>query len=367
MTGYVPYNERPHGGHSRLLELALATRPTDVLDAGCSSGYLARPLSEAGARVVGLELDPDAAERAPPWCAEVLVGNVESMALPFEPESFDVVLCGDLIEHLRDPGAALARLRPFLRPSGRLVLTTPNSRTGRSASRCSRAGGATPTAASSIGTHTHLFTRDTLVETVERAGLTGRRARPHCARAQRSGTHRRARRPYSPPGLRPSLFAYQFLLVADLGDLRRHPRQGRRGRSPPLPRRDRPPGGRRAGRGRGRRLGLEGRERRPRPGARCTSSTRSHRRSSATSSLGDLGVGLSLGELVVFTSQDAVADDEHWLAQLVAAARGAGRPRRRVRPSAPAHRRAPARAVLPRLPLWLQTAARAAPRAPRTS
>ena len=60
MTGYVPLNERPHGGHSRLLELALATRPTDVLDAGCSSGYLARPLSEAGARVVGLELDPDA-------------------------------------------------------------------------------------------------------------------------------------------------------------------------------------------------------------------------------------------------------------------------------------------------------------------
>ena len=37
----------------------------------------------------------------------------------------------------------------------------------------------------------------------------------------------------------------------------------------------------------------------------------------------NLGVGLSSGELVVFTSQDAVANDEHWLARLAAAARGA--------------------------------------------
>ena len=36
----------------------------------------------------------------------------------------------------------------------------------------------------------------------------------------------------------------------------------------------------------------------------------------------NLGVGLSSGDLVVFTSQDAVANDEHWVARLAAAARG---------------------------------------------
>ena len=52
----------------------------------------------------------------------------------------------------------------------------------------------------------------------------------------------------------------------------------------------------------------------------------------------NLGVELARGELVVFTSQDAVADDDGWLARLAAAARsGAGR-RRRVRPPAPPRR-----------------------------
>jgi 2-polyprenyl-3-methyl-5-hydroxy-6-metoxy-1,4-benzoquinol methylase len=213
VTGYVPLNERPHGGHARLLELALATRPTDVLDAGCSSGYLARPLSEAGARVVGLELDPDAAELARAWCAEVLVGDVESMALPFEPESFDVVLCGDLIEHLRDPGAALARLRPFLRPSGRLVLTTPN--VANWSIRLSLLAGRWRYTDRGIldRTHTHLFTRDTLVETVEGAGYRVVEL-DHTAPVPAIGTPTVERVAHTVAGLRPSLFAYQFLLVA---------------------------------------------------------------------------------------------------------------------------------------------------------
>jgi 2-polyprenyl-3-methyl-5-hydroxy-6-metoxy-1,4-benzoquinol methylase len=213
VTGYVPLNERPHGGHSRLLELALATRPTDVLDAGCSSGYLAGPLSEAGARVVGLELDPDAAELARAWCAEVLVGDVESMALPFEPESFDVVLCGDLIEHLRDPGAALARLRPFLRPSGRLVLTTPN--VANWSIRLSLLAGRWRYTDRGIldRTHTHLFTRDTLVETVEAAGYRVVEL-DHTAPVPAIGTPTVERVAHTVAGLRPSLFAYQSLLVA---------------------------------------------------------------------------------------------------------------------------------------------------------
>ena len=55
--GYVPLNERPHGGHVRLLALVGAGEKR-VLDVGCSSGYLARPLVERGCTVVGIERDP---------------------------------------------------------------------------------------------------------------------------------------------------------------------------------------------------------------------------------------------------------------------------------------------------------------------
>jgi 2-polyprenyl-3-methyl-5-hydroxy-6-metoxy-1,4-benzoquinol methylase len=213
VTGYVPLNERPHGGHARLLELALATSPTDVLDAGCSSGYLARPLSEAGARVVGLELDPAAAEIARRWCADVLVGDVESMELPFDPASFDVVLCGDLIEHLRDPGGTLARLRPLLRPSGRLVLTTPN--VANWAMRLSLLAGRWRYTERGIldRSHTHLFTRKTLVETLERAGYEVGRV-DFTVPVPRVGTPAVERAAHAVGRLRPPLFAYQFVAVA---------------------------------------------------------------------------------------------------------------------------------------------------------
>ena len=136
MSGYVPLNERRHRAHAKLLD-AVGTGKR-VLDVGCSSGYLARPLQERGNTIVGLELDPAAAREAEAFCERVLVGDVETMELALEPGSFDVVLGGDVIEHLRDPAATLARLRPFLRPGGRLVLSTPTTVFRRAASGAAR-------------------------------------------------------------------------------------------------------------------------------------------------------------------------------------------------------------------------------------
>ena len=213
MSGYVSLNERPLGGHARLLELALVDQPRRALDVGCSSGYLARRLVERGVRVVGVELDPRAADEARSICDEVLVGDVEAMELPFEHESFDVVLCGDLVEHLRDPGAALGRLRPLLRPGGRLVLTTPN--VANWAIRLSLLGGRWRYTDRGIldRTHVHLFTRKTLVEAIESAGYRVLEL-DHTAPVPVMGTPTVERVAHGFARLRPSLFAYQFLVAA---------------------------------------------------------------------------------------------------------------------------------------------------------
>ena len=55
-----------------------------VLDIGCSSGYLARPLVDRGCTVVGIERDPEAALAARDVCEEVIVGDVEELQLPFD-------------------------------------------------------------------------------------------------------------------------------------------------------------------------------------------------------------------------------------------------------------------------------------------
>jgi 2-polyprenyl-3-methyl-5-hydroxy-6-metoxy-1,4-benzoquinol methylase len=184
-----------------------------VLDVGCSSGYLSQPLHERGNTVVGLELDPAAAREAERWCERVFVGDVETMELPLASASFDVVLCGDVIEHLRDPGAALARLRPFLKPDGRLVLSTPNI--ANWAMRLSLLAGRWRYTDRGFldRTHVHLFTRATLVETVERAGYRVERVDftvpvPGDRDALDAAGRALGR-------LRPTLFAYQWLLIAE--------------------------------------------------------------------------------------------------------------------------------------------------------
>ena len=209
--GYVPLNERPLGGHAMLLELV--PDGSRVLDVGCSSGYLARPLVERGCTVVGIELDESAAEAAREVCEEVLVGDAETMELPFPPASFDVVLCGDLIEHLREPQAFLERVRPLLRDGGRLVLTTPNV-----ANWSIRAGllvGRWRYTDRGIldRTHAHLFTRKTLVETLSAAGYRVVEL-DFTVPVPVIGTPLVERAAHAVGRLRPSLVAYQFVVAA---------------------------------------------------------------------------------------------------------------------------------------------------------
>jgi 2-polyprenyl-3-methyl-5-hydroxy-6-metoxy-1,4-benzoquinol methylase len=210
VSGYVPLSERRHRAHAKLL--AAVGTGKRVLDVGCSSGYLAEPLAARGNTIVGIELDPEAAHAAEAFCERVLVGDVESMDLPLEPASFDVVLCGDVVEHLRDPVAALARLRPFVRPGGRLVLSTPN--VANWAIRASLLAGRWRYTERGIldRTHTHLFTRATLAEAVERAGY--RVERIDFSVPVPGASDRLDALAHAVGRLRPGLFAYQFVLVA---------------------------------------------------------------------------------------------------------------------------------------------------------
>jgi 2-polyprenyl-3-methyl-5-hydroxy-6-metoxy-1,4-benzoquinol methylase len=210
MSGYVPLNERRYRAHAKLL--AAVGTGKRVLDVGCSTGYLARPLSERGNTIVGIELDPVAARAAEQFCERVLVGDVEKMELPLEPSSFDVVLCGDVVEHLRDPVASLARLRRFLKPGGRIVLSTPN--VANWAIRLSLLGGRWRYTERGIldRTHTHLFTRATLAEALRQAGY--EQVRIDFSVPVPGDSDLLDGLGYAVGHLRPSLFAYQWIAVA---------------------------------------------------------------------------------------------------------------------------------------------------------
>jgi SAM-dependent methyltransferase len=99
-------------------------RPGDrVLDAGCGSGRLfTYDLRGRASLVVGVDLSADVVQN--PNVDSPLRANLT--ALPFASETFDLIICKHVLEHLEQPDSAFRELARVLRPQGRLLILTPN-------------------------------------------------------------------------------------------------------------------------------------------------------------------------------------------------------------------------------------------------
>jgi SAM-dependent methyltransferase len=96
-----------------------------VLDLGCRSGAFTRHFLE-GNEVVGVDVDRSALEKASALGIETVRADVEDR-LPFEDESFDAVVAGELLEHMRFPDALVSEVRRVLRIHGVFVGSVPNA------------------------------------------------------------------------------------------------------------------------------------------------------------------------------------------------------------------------------------------------
>ncbi|MBN1984460.1 MAG: class I SAM-dependent methyltransferase [Chitinivibrionales bacterium] len=100
-----------------------------VLDLGCATGYLGKRLRELGkvSEIIGAEIYEPAAKQAQQFYDKIYIGDIENLTLPYE-NYFDVVACGDIIEHLRDPWAILKRIHGYLKHNGMVMTSIPNIR-----------------------------------------------------------------------------------------------------------------------------------------------------------------------------------------------------------------------------------------------
>ena len=122
-----PYrrNYRRYGTH----EVILRQVPpgSNVLDVGCATGYLAEPLRKRDCHVWGLDRDAAAVSIAAPSYEEVHLVDLDLCeSLPMPDRFFDVVLCADVLEHLREPERGLRLVGPHLAQGGTIVISLPN-------------------------------------------------------------------------------------------------------------------------------------------------------------------------------------------------------------------------------------------------
>lgn len=101
-----------------------------VIDVGCGAGYGCEMLGRQAAWVSGIDNSAEAIEYANGQdnrCRTSFhVGD--AIDLGFNRGAFEVAVCFEVLEHLEDPGAALAEMRRVLEPAGLLIASTPNKR-----------------------------------------------------------------------------------------------------------------------------------------------------------------------------------------------------------------------------------------------
>lgn len=101
-------------------------KPQSILDIGCGEGeadkfFLKR---NASLKVLGIDIDSEALKEAKINCPQIEIKKADVYKLPFPDNSFDLVLCLEVLEHLEKPDEALKEIKRVC--YNKAIITVPN-------------------------------------------------------------------------------------------------------------------------------------------------------------------------------------------------------------------------------------------------
>ena len=219
-TSAYDLKEGADSSHGRIQRWMSLRPPSRVLDLGCSDGELGARLMEMGHEVVGVDFEEHKGVREK--LTDFFQADLEQGIPEGVGGDYDVVLCADVLEHVRKPERVLDDARAVLRAGGSVITSIPNF--GHWYPRARVAIGRFDYDARGILDRSHLrfFTKRSFAHLIESAGWTIRRQESiglplevvdrGAASTGGSGLRtvvRRADRALV--GIRPQLFAYQFI------------------------------------------------------------------------------------------------------------------------------------------------------------
>ena len=98
----------------------------DILDVGCSAGYLGEYLVAQGHRVTGIDITQEAVDTAQKFLTDAYCMKVEEYFDMYPNSRFDVIIFGDVLEHVTNAEEVLRMSATALKPNGRVIASIPN-------------------------------------------------------------------------------------------------------------------------------------------------------------------------------------------------------------------------------------------------
>ncbi|HVO54214.1 MAG TPA: methyltransferase domain-containing protein [Solirubrobacterales bacterium] len=153
-----------------LRAIAAERRDPTLLDVGCWDGaFSSRCGAALGAkRLLGIEVYEEQAAVAEARGLEVARVDLETARFPWQDDSVDVVVCNQVLEHLKNVWLPMTEMNRVLRPGGHAVLSVPNLASLHN--RVLLGLGRQPTSIRIFGPHVRGFAFSAFCELVERGG-----------------------------------------------------------------------------------------------------------------------------------------------------------------------------------------------------
>lgn len=102
----------------------------NVLDAACGEGYGSNLLSQYATKVTGLDIDANTIDHAKKRYQRKNLKFIQAscIKLPFESDSFDIVISFETLEHLEQQKEMLSEFNRILKSNGLLIISTPDKK-----------------------------------------------------------------------------------------------------------------------------------------------------------------------------------------------------------------------------------------------
>lgn len=97
-----------------------------ILEIGCGDGFVLKTLESKSAELHGIDISTKRVERAKRFLPHAKICEADAENLPFEDNCFNVTVCSEVLEHLKNPQKAVEEMIRVTKKSGDMIVSVPN-------------------------------------------------------------------------------------------------------------------------------------------------------------------------------------------------------------------------------------------------